>query len=132
MSDPAAFIVIRERKARVFFNKWSAGGCLSNLVDGPEHEAKIVSTDEDEIDNYPFAVAGYLLDFDSQNLIFFGPLCGTLEELGLDEFDDDESPEAVSVFMDAIAPKWEGWSISVNDEDDREIQRHLRSQGIKL
>lgn len=132
MSDPAAFILIREQRARVFFNKWSANGCLSNLVDGPTQAAEVASSDEDEVEDYPFAVAGYLLDFDTQHLIFFGPLYETLEELELIDFDDDESPEAISAFVDAIAPKWEGWTLSVNDENDRELQRHLRSRGIKL
>lgn len=133
MSAAAVFIVVRNGDAKIYFNKWAAELCLLDLEVGPDVALEqAIDSDNEEIDDFPFSEAGYLLDFDTKSLIFYGSLGSVLEQLELGQFEDPESPEAISTFVNAITPKWTGWAIRTDDIDNTQIGAHLESRGIAL
>ncbi len=133
MSAAAVFFIVRNGDAKIYFHKWAAEFCLIDLESGPDwaHE-QATDSDNEEIDDFPFSEAGYLLDFDTKTMIFYGSLGSVLKQLELGEFEDPESQEAISTFVNAIAPKWTGWAISTDDIDNTQIDAHLESRGIAL
>jgi hypothetical protein len=92
MGHRANFVIIREGAATAFFDPWGALGCTYLLLEGPAKATAAAQAMEptEELLDWAFAEAGYLLDHDLQRLITFGYPEGPgemdpeeMEELGL-------------------------------------------------
>ena len=140
MGHRANFVVIRDGRATAHYDQWAAMGCTHFLADGPDAACREISSYEqvDELMDWAFAEAGYLLDFDEKTAILFGCAFG-LDELGeSDEDVDSPTGEAGSPFEEGglallrhIAPNWSGWTLVWDDHGVDAFAAHLRRRSIE-
>jgi hypothetical protein len=142
MGHRANFVLISGGEARAFYDQWAALGSTYSFAAGPEaaqQAAQVSSQPTNELLDWAFAEAGYLIDFDMKKGIVFG----MPEPLGLDEI-DEVPPEAFdgldgaeaalergpADFLTAIAPNWKGWLLCWDERGVDAFSEHLRGRGI--
>ena len=144
MGNRANFVLIRDGEAVAHYDQWAALGSTYSFADGPDAAVAAAQSAEptEELLDWAFAEAGFLLDFDERRAIVFGypePLdfdAEELEELGA------EAPGEAVIGMDAalqsspldflryIAPRWQGWMLVWDDRGVDAFAEHLSRRGI--
>jgi hypothetical protein len=148
MGHRANFVIIRGGAATAYYDQWGALGCTFFLAEGPAGAAAPVEAMEptEELLEWAFAEAGYLLDYDLQRLIAFGYPedpgdldLEEMEDLGLgDPSEEIKALGALSAalqqgpgeFLTCIAPQWPGWLLQWDDRGVDAFAEHLRSRGL--
>jgi hypothetical protein len=148
MGHRANFVIIREGAATAYYDQWAALGCTYMLLEGPakaEAAAQAMEPTQELLD-WAFAEAGYLLDYDLQRLITFGYPEDSgdidpeeMEELGLRPSEQElkdlgalsaalqEGPQEI---LACLAPRWPGWLLQWDERGVDAFAEHLRSRSI--
>ena len=147
MGHRANFVLIRDAKASAYHDQWAALGSTYAFAGGPDEAIAAAEQAEptDELLDWGFAEAGYLLDFDEKCAIVFGtpePVDFDGEDLG--EFGEEDLSEALSQtseleaavlkgpleFLQFIAGRWPGWLLHWDDRGVDAFSAHLSRRGI--
>jgi hypothetical protein len=136
MGHRADYVIIRNNKAKAYYDHWGALGCLFVLDDGPKGIEEMASGNEEvsELMDWAWAEGGFLLDHDEKRCITFGYV-----DLDLDDM-PQEHVESTKAFMDAagdpaklfalVAPRWKGWTLEWNERGADAFAAHLAKRGI--
>lgn len=155
MGHRANFVFIHQGIARAYHDQWAALGSTWAFAGGPDEavSAAELGSVTTELLDWAFAEAGYLLDFDQREAIVFGyPELGDfdLSELegiegleGLEDLaslDPSEQREMAKIeaaiqqgpleFLQAIAPRWQGWLLRWDERGVDAFADHLARRGI--
>jgi hypothetical protein len=141
MGHRANFVEINDGKATAFEDNWAGMGATYDFALGPEHATKAMKeySPTDELMDWAFAEAGYLIDHDEKTAIGFGVPFGDDEVF--DEDDDVELPEedpAMSKlqnedyegFLQAITECWPGWRLVWDERGVDAFSEYLSRRGI--
>jgi len=139
MGHRANFIIIENNEANAYYDNWAALGCTFLALDGPAAARKAAETCEptEELLDWAFAEAGYLLDYDENCAVFFGvpdvpDLDGLPEEAvaeieaGVSAFDN-----GIASFLATAAPEWKGWTLRWDNRGVDAFSEHLTRRGIE-
>ncbi|MEM1204845.1 MAG: hypothetical protein AAGN66_16570 [Acidobacteriota bacterium] len=145
MGHRANFVILQSGVARAFFDPWAALGSTHGFALGPEHATRAAEAAEptEELLDWAFAEAGYLIDHDQKVAMVFGvPESGIdvadLEGLeGVDMGDlavagatDAALAEGPERFLELISPVWRGWSLWWDDRGVDAFAEHLQVRSI--
>ena len=141
MGHRANFVEIKNGEALAFEDNWAGMGAIYDFASGLEQATKALETyaSTDELMDWAFAEAGYLIDHDEMTAIGFGVPFGADEFF--DEGDDLELPEedpAISKlqtedyegFLQAISGEWPGWRLVWDERGVDAFSEHLSRRGI--
>lgn len=136
MGHRANYVIVRNGTADAYYDQWGAMGCIYVLADGPEPAVEAAGQERtDELMDWAFAEAGYLIDFDERTLIAFGYPVSMGEDFG------EEHPAEITAineallkdpgeFLRLIAPKWPQWRLQWDSRGVDAFAAHLRRRGI--
>jgi len=131
MSNRANYVLVRDGKAEVFYDRHGALGCIFSFMRGPDGAADSARTLGDpgpllfggEIEG------GYLIDFDREVALAFGepdtsfvksPRSRELGELA--RVDPHE-------LMQRLADRWPGWKLRWVEETE-DFEAYLKGRGL--
>jgi len=106
MGHRANFVLIKDGKARGFYDSWAALGCTLSLEEGAKRLEKSVPKlyeSTDELMDWAFAEAGFLIDYDEKVCIAFGS-----PDVDLDDMPEDYQEE-MRASLDAYYAGWEAY-----------------------
>ncbi len=139
MGQRANFVVIRDGQATAYYDAWAAMGCTYFVDAGPESACEAITEFEavDELMEWSYAEAGYLIDSDEKTAIIFG--CA--EDTGEDAEPDGDGQEPSEVpdwpfvqgglaLLQYIARNWSGWKLVWDDRGVDAFAAHLRRRSI--
>jgi hypothetical protein len=139
MGVRANFIVIRDGQATAYYDNWAGRGCICTLADGPDVACEALAEYEktNSLMEWSYAEGGYLIDFDENQVIVFGPT------INLDEIADEDGyldeglrqeflpfTEAGLPYLRYISDMWRGWKLAWDDHGTDAFAAHLRRRGI--
>jgi hypothetical protein len=141
MGHRANYVIVERGEDRAYYDQWGALGSTLVLADGPDVARQTAETCEatDELLDWAFAEAGYLLDYDERRCIVFSmpePPDPELRE-ALDE-DELQKLERLSAaleqgeesFLKRVAPAWTGWILVWDDRSVDAFAEHLAARSI--
>lgn len=141
MGHRANFVLIRDGTGVAYSDQWAALGCTYAFAGGPADATAAAEAAEptNELLDWAFAEAGYLLDFDERVAIVFGQP----EPIDLDEFAEFGAQGLVAAaeldaaiergpleFLKTIAPRWADWQLCWDDRGVDAFAAHLARRGI--
>lgn len=132
---------IRNGEAVAFEDNWAGMGATYDFTLGVEHATQALAAyaTTDQLMDWAFAEAGYLIDHDEKTAIGFGvPIA--VDEF-YDEADDLELPEEDPAigklqsedfegFLQAISGAWPGWRLVWDERGVDAFSEHLSRRGI--
>jgi hypothetical protein len=141
MGHRANFVLIRDGKGLAYSDQWAALGSTYAFAGGPADATAAAEATEptNELLDWAFAEAGYLLDFDERMAIVFGqpePIDPEdLAEFGAPELAAANELDAALErspleFLKAIAPRWTGWQLRWDERGVDAFAAHLARRGI--
>lgn len=139
MGHSANYVAIENGKATAYYDPWAGLMCVCAIDDGPSGCTGLMAVSEvvDELMDWAFAEAGFLVDFDEKRCIVFGTF----------EFDDDEDSldwqdlatcrafaehfdKGPVALFDYVAPVWKGWTLEWDDRGVDAFADHFTRRGI--
>ena len=137
MGHRANFILI-DNTVHTYEDQWAALGSTFAFAEGPLNCRRMVEgmRSTDELLDWAFAEAGFLLDFDRKQALVFGhPEPPDPEQL---EADTAEAYEAVmealdqgpAAFLAHVAPRWRGWTLTWDDRGVDAFAEYLQRLGV--
>lgn len=106
MGHRANFVLIRDGKAKAYYDHWGALACTLSLEEGAKKLEKSVPKlyeRVDELMDWGFAEAGFLIDYDERVCIAFG-----MPDVDMDDM-PEEYQEQVQRPIDALHEGWESF-----------------------
>lgn len=106
MGHRANFVLIRDGKAEAYYDHWGALVCTLSLEEGAKKLEKSVPKVYERVDelmDWGFAEAGFLIDYDERVCIAFG-----MPDVDMDDM-PEEYQEQVRGPLDALHEGWEAF-----------------------
>ncbi|APR79912.1 Histone protein [Minicystis rosea] len=135
MGHRANYVIIEKGTAKAFMDSWGALGCTYALAEGPAacRDLATVAPTAEELMDWAFAEAGFLLDYDDHQAIFFG-VPEPIEDAEEAEFDGTAFLAALrlgpAVLFSMVADAWEGWTLVWDDRGVDAFSDALAAKGI--
>jgi len=138
MGHRANFVLIKDGKARAFYDHWGALACTLTLEEGAkrlEKEVPKLYEPVDELMDWGFAEAGFLIDFDEHICIAFGSPDVDMDDMP-EEYQDGirTSIEAFhsgwAEFVHFIEKGWRGYKMIWDDRGVDAFAAHLERRKI--
>lgn len=127
MSHRAQVIVIRNRFARRFVDRWVGARVLDALAEGPDGcERAIELLTPTALADHGIE-AGWLVDFDARELVVFGDPSTRYEG----EEPQDRSASDLGEWKALVLPLWSSFTVTWADDEGR-FESYLRSRGPRL
>lgn len=138
MGHRANFVLIRNGQAKAFYDQWAALGCTLSLDEGAKRLEKSVPKVYEAIDelmDWAFAEAGFLIDYDERICIAFGSPDVDLEEMPEDYREEiratlDAFDGGWAEFVRHIKKGWRGYTMIWDGRGVDAFADHLRRRGI--
>lgn len=138
MGHRANFVLIKDGKAKAFYDHWAALGCTLSLEEGAKRLEKSVPKlyeSTDELMDWAFAEAGFLIDYDERLCIAFG-----IPDVNVDEMPEDYQEEMRSsveaffagweTYVRSMEKVWRGYKMIWDDRGVDAFAEHLKRRGI--
>lgn len=103
MGHRANFVLIKDGQAKAFYDNWAALGCTLSLEEGAKKLEKSVPKlyePTEELLDWGFAEAGFLIDYDERICIAFG-----IPEIDMSDIPEDHQ-EDIGMTLDAFDAGW--------------------------
>lgn len=138
MGHRANFVLIKNGKAKAFYDSWAALGCALTLEEGAKRLEKSVPKlyeSTDELMDWGFAEAGFLIDYDERVCIAFGSPDVDVEEIPEDY--QEEMRTSVDAFfagwesyVRSMEKVWRGYTMIWDERGVDALAAHLQRRGI--
>lgn len=138
MGHRANFVLVKNGKAKAFYDSWAALGCTLSLEEGAKSLEKSVPKlyeSTDELMDWGFAEAGFLIDYDERVCIAFGT-----PDVDLDDMPEDYQEELRSSveaffagwepYVRSIEKVWRGYTMIWDDRGVDAFAEHLKRRDI--
>ncbi len=133
MGHRANFVVIRDGKARAYYDQCAALGCLYFFAAGPDPACAELSSFEetDGLMDWAYAEGGYLIDLDQRTAIAFG-FVPDPRDFGVARVDPLNSAfkQGPLALLNHIGPNWIGWRLVWDDHSVDAFAAYLRNRRI--
>lgn len=138
MGHRANFVLIKDGKARAFYDHWGALACTLSLEEGAkrlEKEVPKMYEAVDELMDWGFAEAGFLIDYDERICIAFGHPDVDMDEMP-EEYQDelrktlDAFDAGWAEFVKFIEKGWRGYSMIWDARGVDAFAAHLERRKI--
>lgn len=131
-------MLIKDGKARAFYDHWGALACTLSLEDGAKRLEKDVPKHYEEVDelmDWAFAEAGFLIDYDERVCIAFGSVDVEVDEIPEEHQSDMQTTLGAfragwAEFVAHIEKGWRGYRMIWDDRGVDAFSAHLARRKI--
>jgi hypothetical protein len=138
MGHRANFVLIKDGKAKAFYDNWAAPSCSLSLMEGAkrlENSVPKLYKSVDELMDWAFAEGGFLIDYDERICIAFGTPDVDLENIPKDyrggiQASVDAFLAGWEAYVRSMEEVWRGYTMIWDDRGVDAFAEHLKRRAI--